>query len=360
MRTRLLIFLSFLLIFGLFSLPLKVHAANGLPGYPKFGYGARLNVNSPHLETALHTAGNLDLDWLAVDFNLAELWSNSGTDPNFTQLDAIMSLAKSQELSVLVSITNPPTWLITDNGPDPDLIAALASNLASRYTTTLLAIEPFPGANTQSGWGAKPDPNNYSNLLQTIHHSLIEIDPEIVIVAAGLQPAISPSDIDDLAFLNSLYELDCAPFIPVVGIRLINIPGVPTQSPKESDSNTLRHYEAVREVMLKHQHQNGLIWVTGFSWDSSVVSSQKNQAIWLKQALLMMRAQLYIGTAFVQNLDPFSQIAPSADDATEELRHPGIDVIQKIIAFENSQHTVTFETGLYKSSLNQIVKKSIP
>jgi hypothetical protein len=271
-----------------------------------------------------------------------------------------MALAKSQELPVLLSITNPPTWLITDNGPDRDLIAALASNLASRYATTLLAIEPFPGANTQSGWGTKPDPNNYSNMVKTIYQRLQEIDPEIVVVAAGLQPEISPTDIDDLTFLKALYDLDCAPFMPVVGIRLANIPGVPTQSPTESDSNTLRHYEAVRNVMLKHQHQNGLIWVTGFSWDSSVVSSPKNQAIWLKQAFLMMRAQLYIGTAFVQNLDPFSQIDPSADVAIEEFRHPGIDVIQKIIAFENSQHTVTFEIGLYKSSLNQIVKKSIP
>ena len=72
----------------------------------------------------------------------------------------------------------------------------------------------------------------------------------------------------------------------------------------------------------------------------------------------MMRAQLYIGTAFVQDLNPFSQTSPATLVAPTDLRHPGIDVIRQIIAFENSQHTMTFDIGLYKSSLNQIVKNS--
>lgn len=359
MRTRVNIFFCFFLILGLSSQPVSVNAANGLPGYQKFGYGARLNVNPPQLETAIYTARNVDLDWLAVDFDWSERWSSPDSAPDFSQLDAIMSLARSQEMSVLVSITNPPTWVLTSNGPDPELAAAIASDLANRYPTTMLAIEPFPGANTQNGWGVEPDPNSYANLVKKVYQTLQEIDPEIVVVAAGLQPVIfSPTDIDDLTFLNALYELGSALYMPVVGLRLSNISVIPTESPKESNSNTLRHYEAVRKIMLQHEHQNGLIWVTGFSWDSSTVSSPQNQAVWLKQAFLMMRAQLYIGTAFVQDLNPFSQTSPATLVAPTDLRHPGIDVIRQIIAFENSQHTMTFDIGLYKSSLNQIVKNS--
>ncbi len=360
MRSRVNLFFCFILILGLFSLPIGVNAANGLPGYPKFGYGARLNVNSPHLETAIQTARSVDLDWLAVDFDWSERWPSPDSHLDFKPLDEIMSMAHSQEMAVLISITNPPPWVLTSNGPDPDLTATVASDLANRYPTTLLAIEPFPGANTFKGWGTEPDPHFYANLVKTVYRSLQGIDPGIVVVAAGLQPVIfSPTDIDDLTFLQALYELGSAPFMPVIGLRLSNISVIPTESPVESKVNTLRQYEAVRKIMLQHNHQNGLIWVTGFSWDSSAVSSPKNQAVWLKQAFLMMRAQLYIGTAFVQDLNPFSQVSPSKLGAPADLRLPGFDIIRQIIALENSQHTVTFYIGLYKSTNNQISKNQI-
>ncbi len=344
-----------ILILVLCATPFQVNAADGLPGFPKFGYGARINVQNEDLVTAITTARNVDLDWLAIDYDWTEIWPSPNIDPDLSQLDDLMKGAYSHDLSVLVSITNPPNWALTKDGPDLELTARIASQLAMRYPATLLAIEPFPGANTQKGWGADPDPYQYANLVKTVHTVLQKVNPDIVVVAAGLEPVtFGPADIDDLTFLKALYGHGSVSYMPVIGLRLSNISTIPTEPPLSTNGNTLRHYESIREIMLQNDHRKGLIWITGFSWDSNTVYSPENQATWLKQAFLMMRAQLYIGTAFIQNLSPFSQTTPPKP--ISPINHPGIDVIRQIIALDNSQHTNTFEVSLYKTTINQITK----
>lgn len=99
--------------------------------------------------------------------------------------------------------------------------------------------------------------------------------------------------------------------------------------------------------------------VTGFSWDENRIDSPHEQATWLKQAYLMMRSQLYIGVAFFQSLN-----AGDNDDGKNALVqssqefHPGIDGLREIIAYEYSQHTVTFvlksiQNGQLKSGKKQ-------
>ena len=106
--------------------------------------------------------------------------------------------------------------------------------------------------------------------------------------------------------------------------------------------------------MLENNHQSGLIWVTGFSWNNQMTGSPNEQSIWLKQAYLMMRRQLYIGAAFFQNLNP------SRDDPQESSLvqinadlHPGFDAIGQIIAQENSSQSITFEWTVTQSNFSQ-------
>jgi hypothetical protein len=108
--------------------------------------------------------------------------------------------------------------------------------------------------------------------------------------------------------------------------------------------------------MLRNNHQSGLIWITGFSWDSQAITSSEGQATWLKQAFLMMRAQLYIGNAFFQNLNP--GLGPDTNDliSKNDSLHPGIEIIRQLIALENSQHVETFVLKVLKSSPNPLSK----
>jgi hypothetical protein len=337
--------------------PLEVNGASGMPGCAKFGYGARLNIYGSQLENIIRIAEKLDLDWVAMDYDWAKLWPDGTISPTWDILDGAMNLVGNRGLAVMLSITNPPAWALDLNGPDPDLTARIVMDLATRYRGTLLAFELFPAANTAKGWGRNPNPQAYALLLKTVVRALQSLGTEVTIVAAGLEPNTQPGkDMNDILFLDAVYKAGVADSIPVVGLRLPNISIIPTEAPDESKPLALRHYEVIRETMLRNNHQSGLIWITGFSWDSQAITSSEGQATWLKQAFLMMRAQLYIGNAFFQNLNP--GLGPDTNDliSKNDSLHPGIEIIRQLIALENSQHVETFVLKVLKSSPNPLSK----
>jgi len=362
MRTFLFSAIGIITILALFLVPVEVDATSGIPGSPRFGYGARLHIPSPQTETAILTADSVALDWVAIDFDWASLWPDPNSAIHWNSLDQVIHLVNEHQISVLISITDPPDWAVTSAGPDQDLTVDIVSRLMERYPQTVLALEIFPGPNTTQGWGGLPNPEVYASLLAAVYETAQKTNPQVTVVAGGLasgRPA-TPSDIDDLTFLQSLYAAGAAPTMPVVGLRLTEIGTVPTLAPQDDEKLTIRHYEAVRNVMLQNNHATGLIWVTGFSWDQDAISAPQDQAIWLKQAYLMMRAQLYIGVAFFQNLN-----APEPREIGNSLVqsgldfHPGTAGLREIIAFEYSQQTATFTFNSLKNSKHELNNKHL-
>lgn len=314
--------------------PTAVLAENGLPNSPEFGYGARLDLSGSQINPSIAAAGSLKLNWLALDFDWNSLWPTRDAIPDLDPLDQAMYLAKQNHLSVMISITRPPTWVVKADGPDLTMTVKVVEYLARTYPGILLAIELFPGANTIEGWGTTPDPNAYFKLLKATTKALQSTNNTITIVTAGLTPLSpnhKPGEIDDLAFLEALYNAGAITYMPIVGIRMLEMTGDPMYIPPQNEKRYLRHFEEVREVMLSHNHRNGLIWLTGFSWPSGtlqaadrIYQNQKEQTRWCNQAFQILKAQLYIGAAF------FSQINPPGPGA--DLPNP-VSLIQPDLTF---------------------------
>jgi hypothetical protein len=102
-------------------------------------------------------------------------------------------------------------------------------------------------------------------------------------------------------------------------VRLPVTANDPMASPESDNPFVLRHYEAVRQVMLENEHSNGLIWITAFAWPDELNIAathnakstfeaqdilQTSQTQWFTQAFQMMKSQLYIGAAFYNCLNP--------------------------------------------------------
>jgi hypothetical protein len=238
------------------------------------------------------------IDW-------ASTWLEPGVAPQFNDLSQAMVQAQHDQLNVLVSITHPPAWAMTPSGPDPLSTALLASMLAESFPN-LLAIELFPAANTVNGWGSPPDPLAYLNLLQFVSAQLQSTGKPVALVAAGLtpiEPDTSTGDMDDLAFLEALYAAGAKPYLSIVGMRLPKIVGNPMLAPSPEEHRCIRHFEEVRQIMLKYDHRDGLIWLTSFSWPKSY-SQPEEQTQWLVEAFHLLKAQLYIGAAFFNQMNP--------------------------------------------------------
>lgn len=334
-------------------------AASGLPDSPDFGYGARLDIWGQEVELALNAAAGVGVDWIGIDFDWARHWPDAATPINLEPLDRVMAMAQTQGENVLISITHPPSWALGPTGPDIRQTSALVAMLANRYPQNLLTIELFPGANTAAGWGAPPNPSAYIDLLRACQAALRDVGSPVLLVAGGLRPLSdrpSAGDMDDLAYLSDLYKAGAAASMPILSLRLSPADGEAMTPPSQSTRRVLRHYEAVRQVMLQFNHEMGLIWITGFSWpDEGENAAPDKQIRWLNQAYQLMKSQLYIGVAFFDRLNPPGQ-ASQPDIASHSLiqkdtqgthLHPALAAIGQIITLNQTGHT-SFQIFLYK------------
>ena len=305
MNKIILIALLAILLPALVSAPTLALAASGLPNSPEFGYGVRLDLTGEQIIPAIAATANSNLDWIAMDIDWASLWLEPGVAPRFDGLAQAITQAQQNQLSVLVSITHPPAWAMTPSGPDPLSTALLASMLVESFPN-LMAIELFPAANTVDGWGSPPDPLAYLHLLQFVSAHLRSTGKSVVLVAAGLTPIesdASTGDMDDLAFLEALYTAGAKPYLSIIGMRFPRMVGNPMLAPSPEEHFCIRHFEEVRQIMLKYDHRDGLIWLTSFSWPKSY-SQPEEQTQWLVEAFHLLKAQLYVGAAFFNQINP--------------------------------------------------------
>jgi hypothetical protein len=200
-------------------------------------------------------------------------------------------------------------------------------------------------------------------LLRVAHQAASDLEQPVTLVTGGLSPVAPQNragDMDDLQFLEALYRHGAASFMPVIGLRLTSLTGQPLDPVDQADPRVLRHYEAIRQVMLAHDHPQGLVWVTGYHWPESLAglpeSDPAEQVRWLNQALHLMKSQLYLGVAFYDRLNPPAEAAPQnlpgtsliIRQAGQVYMHPAMKALGRIITMIRTGQNTSFQLFLYK------------
>jgi hypothetical protein len=306
--------------------PIRASATGGLPNTAAFGYGARLDMWGQDANMAMDLATSLGLDWVAIDVDWSRHWPSIDQPADFSALDNILQAARQKHLSILLSLTHAPAWAMTASGPEPGITISLLQSILNVYPDVILAVELFPGVNSTVRWGTTPSPQAYLSMLQNTRQALNtagQAGVYLVTTIEPIQPGSTDGSIDDQAFLDSLYSSGGLSLMPIVGIRYPVVMGEPMANQDSLYPIVLRHYESVRAVMLRYQHENGLIWITGFTWPTSGIANPAdpialpitpaNQEQWVNQAFQLLRAQLFIGAAFFSSLNQatYSQPSPS-------------------------------------------------
>ncbi len=290
----------------------EVVQSRGLPGSAEFAFGATLHPSGAKAAEAAALSAKLELDWISVPVTWAALQPDSASVPNLAALDAVLLPTGTSLPAVMVSLSGAPGWASTSQGPNPTQTAQFVLTLARRYPA-IRAVELFPGANTQQGWGSAPSPAAYANLYRTVSDSLRAAGSGVALVAGGLQPqpANPPAgNMDDLAFLMGLYQQGAAKWMTVISIQYTDVAADMLRYPDGSERRVVRHYEEVRQVMIANKHTFARIWITRFCLPSGTIGVQDKASIdvgsssaWMIQGVTQMRSQLYIGAVFLANLN---------------------------------------------------------
>ncbi len=330
-----------------------IQAIRGVPGSPDFGYGAWIHPQSTISTESTNLVGEIPLDWVAVPLNWAEVMPEISSAPSLNAVDAILNELDGRGAVVMLRLYNPPAWARTESGINSDITAQWLVWLSQRYPSLLRAVELFPAANTRQGWGITPDPSQYAILFQEVKASLQVQGIDLLLIAGGLQP-LNPyseaEDWDDLTFLQALYDHGAKNWMPVLSIQMPLLSGDPARPVTTPNNLALLHYEQIRQVMLANDHVEGILWITLINPPDGTIdkADQKytqsvQQAEWLKQALIQMRSQLYMGVVFLPSLNPPPSGYPFGGQTTllteQKNLHPFYSVLQAVIQQTNPSST---------------------
>lgn len=278
------------------------------------GRGIEIFLQGSDIAPIIAQLSQLDVSWVRLVLNWRDLEVVRGT-LSLSEVDAAMARLRAANYSILLTLTGAPDWArpsatpfvlsLPQYGPPDNLadFATFATAVATRYKGQVAAYEIWSEPNLRRSWidpqttsreTARMSSARYIDLLSGAYRAIKAVDPDALIISAGLAPTgINDlrNSIDDEVFLEALLQQGLADVADAIGVQpngFANPPtarcctqseGVPThwESKKFYVLDTLDSYRAI----LARANISKPMWVVRFGWGTSegntIVSPNMNE-----------------------------------------------------------------------------------
>lgn len=171
--------------------------------------------------------------------------------------------------------------------------AEFVADFAARYAGVIDQIIIWNEPNLAFEWGfSEVDPAGYARLLEAVYEPVHAANPNVEILAAPLAPTLEPegsaAGLNDLLFLQALYDAGAAPYFDALAVHTYGFTTAP-DDPPAPDKLNFRRAELLREIMVENGDAGKPVYVTETGWNDSprwaygVLPSQR--AAWTVRAL---------------------------------------------------------------------------
>lgn len=213
------------------------------------------------------------LPWHYVQGDHPEQWE-------WRQADRLVDRAYLEGLRVVLRIDGVPAWArppgTTFKHLDPDRyadFAAFAAAVATRYRGRISHLIVWNEPNISTEWGQRPvDAVAYTQLLATTYLAVKRVNPELIVVAAGLAPTTeppgSPWGLDDLLYLRQMYQAGAADWFDALSVHAYGLTAEPDEPPDAHRINFARTLLS-RQVMEAAGDGATPILITEGGWNDS-------------------------------------------------------------------------------------------
>lgn len=198
--------------------------------------------------------------------------------------DTVIEHAHAQGLTVVARLGLVPEWARPeadgatplDSHLDParyDDFARFAGAFAARYAGKVDHIIIWNEPNLSLEWGYQQvDPVSYVALLAQASAAARAANPDVRILAGALAPTLEPAGsingLNDLVFLQQLYDAGMAGHYDILAVHAYGL-GFPPETPPDPDVLNFRRVELVREVMDANGEADVPIMITESGWNDS-------------------------------------------------------------------------------------------
>jgi len=246
---------------------------------PKMGVHTRLTdeVEEWKIKRTLEMVREMGASWIVEYFP----WGYYEPQPgqyDWRHPDLVVDHALAQGLTVLARIDFVPQWARPEDTtyrylPEEqfdsyaDFVAAFVEHFSGRVGHIIVWNEP----NLSFEWGYRlPDPEGYARLLRTTYQRVKAVDPEVMVLAAGLAPPLAPAGsewgMDDLEFLQRMYDAGARGSFDGLAIHAYGWVFPPDDPPGEEVLNFARA-ELVHQVMAANGHAALPCFITEAGWN---------------------------------------------------------------------------------------------
>ncbi len=205
---------------------------------------------------------------------------------DWSSADRIVRQARNQGIHIIARLGLVPEWarklgdasaefttLNTLPAAAYPQFAQFVADFAARYAGVIDHLIIWNEPNLSFEWGYQQvDPAGYARLLQAVYAPAHAANPNVVILAAGLAPTLeppgSPAGLNDITYLDDLYNAGAAPYFDALAIYAYGFTHPPDDPP---DFNTLnfRRAELLRAVMVKHGDAAKPAFITETGWNDN-------------------------------------------------------------------------------------------
>jgi hypothetical protein len=237
-------------------------------------------VDEWKIQRSLVMVREMGADTIVEFFPWAYIESQPGIY-DWAQSDRIIRHAANQGLRVIARMGFVPNWARRDQRdafttlntlpPDAyDTFGAFTAAFAERYAGTVDHLIIWNEPNLAFEWGYQQvDPAGYARLLEAVYAPVHRANPNITILAAGLAPTLeppgSPHGLDDLLYLDALYQAGADAYFDALAVHTYGFTRPPDEPPTPNSLN-FRRVELLREIMRQHGDDSP-IYITETGWN---------------------------------------------------------------------------------------------
>lgn len=246
---------------------------------PKIGVHTRLTdeVEPWKIKRSFEMVREMGAPWIVEYFPWAYAEPSPG-NYDWSHHDLVINHATQQGLTVVARLGYVPEWarpaettplyLADEQFP---AFAAFAAKFAERYRGEIHHIIIWNEPNLSLEWGYEPvDPQRYVTMMRTVYPAIKAANPDIAVLAGALAPTLaptgSPDGMNDLAYLQALYDGGIADYFDTLAIHAYGWYSEPDEPPADDVVN-FRRTELLRAVMVENGDADKNAMITEGGWN---------------------------------------------------------------------------------------------
>lgn len=247
---------------------------------PKMGVHTRLTdeVEEWKIKRTLEMVREMGAPWIVEYFPWAYVEPDRPGQGRWEHSDMVIRHARAQGLEVIARLGFVPQWARPkDTSPlylDEDNYAAFGDyvyEFVKRYRDNVRYIIIWNEPNLSLEWGYRPvDPASYTEMLRVAYTRAKEANPDVLVLGGALAPTLAPPGsewgMDDLVYLQAMYDAGAAPYFDILAAHAYG-GKFPPDEPAAADAINFARTELLREIMVRNGDGHKPIMITEGGWN---------------------------------------------------------------------------------------------